>query len=126
MLTEMLSDVVARRRLRASASQITSACKTARAKRIEFEETIVGFNSQTGSGALATGALAIDDWGDFGVDADAELEMVSPWLLAPLLLFHLSLSIYLPTYLSINFRARPCGCRKSCTQLRMQAAVAAF
>ena len=69
----MLSDVMARRRLRASASQIISACKTARSKRIEFEEVVISINAQVGSGAAVAAA---DEWDDFGLDADEELEMV--------------------------------------------------
>jgi hypothetical protein len=41
MVTEMLSDVVARKRLRAAKSQIIQATKAARSKRIELEESIL-------------------------------------------------------------------------------------
>jgi len=41
MLTEMLSDVVARRRLRASKNQIMEASRAARNKRVEFEDMIL-------------------------------------------------------------------------------------
>jgi hypothetical protein len=53
MLTEMLSNVVARRRLRAAMSQIEQARRSARSKRIEFEETIHSW--------LAADALALED-----------------------------------------------------------------
>jgi hypothetical protein len=39
-LTETLSDVVARRRLRASASQISRATRAARSRRLSFEAVI--------------------------------------------------------------------------------------
>lgn len=41
MLTEMLSDVVARRRLRASKNQIMEASRAAKNKRLEFEDMIL-------------------------------------------------------------------------------------
>ena len=45
-MTELLSNLVARRRLRASKSQIVTATSAARAKRIEFEELLHAWAAQ--------------------------------------------------------------------------------
>ena len=42
-LTEMLSDVVARKRLRASRSQIVHATRAARTRRLELEDMVASF-----------------------------------------------------------------------------------
>lgn len=44
-LTELLSDVVARRRLRASRSQISQTTKAARSKRIELEDLVLSYRT---------------------------------------------------------------------------------
>jgi hypothetical protein len=46
VFTEVLSDVVARRRLRAAKSQVDQARMTARSKRIDFEQALHGWRKE--------------------------------------------------------------------------------